>query len=85
MLTQYPAQPVISIWQYENCLKKFFKYHNTEVMVYLARAYFKCGRLKECKTILLKVQTLPPSPYQTQWDNFRFDTIEQDYHTQPPH
>ena len=42
-------------FQYENCLKKFFKYHNTEVMVYLARAYFKCGRLKECKTILLKV------------------------------
>lgn len=28
---------------------------------------------------------ITPSPYQTQRDNFRFDTIEQDYHTQPPH
>jgi hypothetical protein len=24
-------------------------------MTYLARAYYKCGRLKECKQILLKV------------------------------
>lgn len=43
------------VFQYENCLKKFFKYHNTEVMVYLARAYYKCGKLRECKNILLKV------------------------------
>ena len=46
---------MILVFQYENCLKKFFKYHNTDVMVYLARAYYKCGKLRECKNILLKV------------------------------
>ena len=37
-------------------MKKFFKNHNVEVMVYLARAYFKCGKLAECKQTLLKVE-----------------------------
>lgn len=41
--------------QYENCLKKFYKYQNTEVLLYLARALFKCGKLQECKQMLLKV------------------------------
>ena len=41
--------------QYENCLRKFFKYHNVDVMMYLARAYYKCGKLRECKNTLLKV------------------------------
>ena len=43
--------------QYENCLRKFFKHHNVEVLLYLARAYFKAGKLKECKQILLKVRS----------------------------
>ena len=43
--------------QYENCLRKFFKHHNVEVLLYLARAYFKAGKLKECKQILLKVHS----------------------------
>lgn len=42
--------------QYENCLKKFYKYQNTEVLLYLARALFKCGKLQECKQMLLKVK-----------------------------
>lgn len=42
-------------FQYENCLKKFFKYNNTDVMMYLARAYYRAGKLKECKQTLLKV------------------------------
>ena len=42
-------------WQYENCLRKFFKHHNVEVLLYLARAYFKAGKMKECKQVLLKV------------------------------
>ena len=52
----------LSPTQYENCLKKFFKHHNVEVLTYLARAYYKCGKLKECKQTLLKVRnhfTLP--------------------------
>jgi len=41
---------------YENCLRKFFKHHNVEVLLYLARAYFKAGKMKECKQVLLKVR-----------------------------
>ncbi|XP_052800523.1 RNA polymerase-associated protein CTR9 homolog isoform X2 [Mya arenaria] len=54
-------QYVAAVQMYENCLKKFFKYHNTEVMVYLARAYYKCGKLRECKNILLKARHVSPS------------------------
>lgn len=43
--------------QYENCLKKFYKYQNTEVLLYLARALFKCGKLQDCKQMLLKVSS----------------------------
>lgn len=46
----------LSAPQYENCLKKFYKYQNTEVLLYLARALFKCGKLQECKQMLLKVK-----------------------------
>ena len=41
--------------QYENCLRKFYNFHDTEVLLYLARAYFKCNRLNECRQTLLKV------------------------------
>ena len=46
----------ISGFQYENCLKKFFMYHKTDVLMYLARAYYKAGKLKECKITLEKVK-----------------------------
>ena len=39
---------------YENCLKKFYKHPNVEVLQYLARAYFRAGKLKEAKTKRLK-------------------------------
>lgn len=42
-------------FQYENCLRKFYKYHHVEVLQYLGRAYFKAGKLKEAKLTLLKV------------------------------
>lgn len=45
----------MSNFQYENCLRKFYKYHHIEVLQYLARAYFKAGKLKESKITLLKV------------------------------
>ena len=50
-----------TIHQYENCLKKFFKHHNTEVLMYLARAYFKSGKLRECKQTLLKARHVSPA------------------------
>lgn len=48
-------------FQYENCMKKFFKHHNTDVLMYLARAYFKCGKLRECKQTLLKARHVSPA------------------------
>ena len=47
--------------QYENCLKKFFKHPNTDILTYLARAYFKCGKLRECKQTLLRARHVAPS------------------------
>lgn len=54
-------QYVAAVQMYENCLKKFFKHHNVEVMVYLARAYYKCGKLEECKNTLLKARHVSPN------------------------
>jgi len=36
-------------------MKKFFKHDSVEVLQYLGRAYFKAGKLKEAKTVFLKV------------------------------
>ena len=51
----WPHDLLFLCFQYENCLKKFYKYQNTEVLLYLARALFKCGKLQECKQMLLRV------------------------------
>lgn len=53
-------QYISAIQMYENCLKKFFKHHNVEVMQYLARAYFRAGKLNEAKTVLLKARLVAP-------------------------
>lgn len=53
-------QYISAIQMYENCLKKFFKHHNVEVMQYLARAYFRAGKLNEAKTVLLKARRVAP-------------------------
>ena len=53
-------QYVSAIQMYENCLKKFFKYHNVDVLLYLARAYAKNGKLKEAKMTLLKARRVSP-------------------------
>ncbi|XP_031442861.1 RNA polymerase-associated protein CTR9 homolog, partial [Clupea harengus] len=54
-------QYISAVQMYENCLKKFYKHQNTEVVLYLARAYFKCGKLAECKQTLLKARHIAPS------------------------
>ena len=53
-------QYVAAIQMYENCLKKFYKTHNVEVLLYLARAYAKDGKLKEAKMTLLKARRVAP-------------------------
>jgi RNA polymerase-associated protein CTR9 len=47
-------------FQYENCLKKFYKNPSVEVLLYLARALFKAGKLKETKITLLKALRVAP-------------------------
>uniref|UniRef100_A0A671PTI0 RNA polymerase-associated protein CTR9 homolog n=1 Tax=Sinocyclocheilus anshuiensis TaxID=1608454 RepID=A0A671PTI0_9TELE len=54
-------QYISAVQMYENCLKKFYKYQNTEVLLYLARALFKCGKLQECKQTLLRARHVAPS------------------------
>ncbi|KAL4083847.1 hypothetical protein QTP88_029163 [Uroleucon formosanum] len=49
-----------AIQMYENCIKKFFKHDNIEVLQYLARAYFKAGKLKEAKRVFLKARRVAP-------------------------
>jgi RNA polymerase-associated protein CTR9 len=53
-------QYISAIQMYENCMKKFYKHHNVEVMQYLARAYFRAGKLNEAKTVLLKARRVAP-------------------------
>eukprot|EP00057_Strongylocentrotus_purpuratus_P019319 XP_011673793.1 PREDICTED: RNA polymerase-associated protein CTR9 homolog isoform X2 [Strongylocentrotus purpuratus] len=53
-------QYISAIQMYENCIKKFFKFHNTTVLSFLARAYFKTGKLKECRQTLLKAKRVSP-------------------------
>merc|ERR1712029_142445 len=51
---------VSAIQMYENCLKKFYKHSNVEVLLYLARAYSKNGKLKEAKMALLRARRVAP-------------------------
>ena len=53
---QYPR----AIQMYENCLKKFYKYSNIDILLYWARALYKANRLQECKLILIKARHVAP-------------------------
>merc|ERR1719210_96984 len=53
-------QYISAIQMYENCLKKFYKHPNVEVLQYLARAYFRAGKLKEAKMTLLRARRVAP-------------------------
>ncbi len=48
-------QYVSAVQMYENCMKKFRKHNDVDLLLYLARAYFRAEKLNECKNILLKV------------------------------
>ena len=45
-------QYISAIQMYENAIKKFCNAPNVEVLQYLARAYYKAGKLKEAKAAL---------------------------------
>lgn len=54
-------QYISAVQMYENCMKKFFKYHNVEVMQYLARAYVRANKFKEAKLVLIKAKHIAPN------------------------
>lgn len=54
-------QYISAVQMYENCMRKFYKYHNVEVMQYLARAYVRAGKLKEAKLVLIKAKHISPN------------------------
>ena len=53
-------QYVAAIQMYENCLKKFYKFHHVDTLLYLARAYAKDGKLRDAKMTLLKARRVAP-------------------------
>ena len=48
-------QYVAAIQMYDNCVKKFGMFNNVPLLNYLGRAYYRAGKLTECKQILEKV------------------------------
>ena len=53
-------QYVSAIQMYENCIRKFFRHPNVDILQYLARAYFRAGKLREARLSLLKAQHVAP-------------------------
>ncbi|CAF4099152.1 unnamed protein product [Rotaria magnacalcarata] len=53
-------QYIPAVQMYENCLKKFYKYNNVEVLTYLARALVKGNRLQEAHNALLNARRVAP-------------------------
>lgn len=54
-------QYVSAIQMYENCHKRFFQSTNVDIMLYIARAYYKWGKMRQCKNILLKIRRVLPN------------------------
>ncbi|VDN57955.1 unnamed protein product [Dracunculus medinensis] len=53
-------QYVAAIQMYKNCVKKFRRHSDATLLQYLARAYYKAGKLIECRQILEKITCLAP-------------------------
>ncbi|PAA71304.1 hypothetical protein BOX15_Mlig004403g1, partial [Macrostomum lignano] len=54
---------VAAVQMYENCMKKFHRHNNLELLQYLARAYFKSGQLRQCRTVLLRARHAHPADH----------------------
>ncbi len=54
------GQHLRAIQMYENCMKKFYKHTNIEVLIYLIRAFAKANRLQEAKQALLRARHVAP-------------------------
>lgn len=54
-------QYVNAIQMYENCHRRFYPHSNAEILLYIARAYYKWGKLNQCKNVLLKIRRITPN------------------------
>uniref|UniRef100_A0A2R5LJB8 Putative rna polymerase-associated protein ctr9 n=1 Tax=Ornithodoros turicata TaxID=34597 RepID=A0A2R5LJB8_9ACAR len=57
-------QYVAAIQMYENCLRKFFRHNQVDILLYLARALFRCNRLRDCRRVLLRARRVAPHDTQ---------------------
>jgi len=53
-------QYLSAVQMYDSCMRKFHKRGDPELLVHLARAQFKCGKLSECKKTLLRARHVAP-------------------------
>uniref|UniRef100_A0A915ALZ8 RNA polymerase-associated protein CTR9-like protein n=3 Tax=Parascaris univalens TaxID=6257 RepID=A0A915ALZ8_PARUN len=53
-------QYVSAIQMYDNCMKKFRRYNDVALMQYMARAYYKAGKLDDCRHMLEKAMCEAP-------------------------
>ena len=53
-------QYVSAIQLYTNCLNRFYKGNNTEIMLFVSQAHFKNGDLNKSKFILMRARHLSP-------------------------
>ena len=54
-------QYVSAIQMYENCHRRFFQSFNVDIMLCIARAYYKWGKMRQCKNVLLKIRRVLPN------------------------
>eukprot|EP00123_Amoebidium_parasiticum_P014534 comp22541_c1_seq1/m.34251 comp22541_c1_seq1/g.34251 ORF comp22541_c1_seq1/g.34251 comp22541_c1_seq1/m.34251 type:complete len:1057 (-) comp22541_c1_seq1:62-3232(-) len=54
------GQYINAIKLYQNCLRKFHNNHDTSIMTYLARAYYKMEKYGDCKNVLQKAYHINP-------------------------
>lgn len=48
-------QYVSALQMYKNCMAKFARYDDTELLSYIAKAYWKAGKMVECRDCVEKV------------------------------
>lgn len=54
-------QYVAAIQMYENCIKKFGQQNNTDMLLFLARAYYKANKLQDCRKVLERARHVKPT------------------------
>jgi RNA polymerase-associated protein CTR9 len=57
-----------AIKMYQNCLKKFYYNCDSQVLLYMARAYYDWDHLQECKRTLLRALHLKPTDARLRFD-----------------